>query len=199
MVKQSEVQKIVIKPLERTGIKIKVRAIKNSTYIPHQLHVDGVKGIIGREFGDSKAKKLRNEKEEYESCFYKTDKGKYGIPARAFMGAVLDASVPLGIPKTQIKRAMKIIGDTYELKYDKINKREDVTRRSGRNSSPNIAYRPEFVDWSCEIMIEFDKNQITPDQIINLVNQAGFTSGVGDWRPSAPKTPGNHGMFEVYN
>ena len=93
---------------------------------------------------------------------------------------------------------MKIIGDVYEIKYKKINKREDVTRRSGMNKSPNIAYRPEFVEWTCEIVIEFDKNQITPDQIINLVNQAGFTSGVGDWRPSAPKTPGNHGMFEVY-
>lgn len=161
------------------------------------MHVDLVKDIIAREFGKTKQKKLRNEKEEYESCFYKTDKGKYGIPVRAFMGSILDAAVSLNIAKTQIKRAIRIIGDVYELKYKKINKRADVTKRSGRTSSPNIAYRPEFVGWSCEMYIEFDENQITADQIINLVNQAGFTSGVGDWRPSAPKTPGNHGMFEV--
>lgn len=195
---KNEKEKIVLLPLQRKGIKIKVRAIKDSTYIPHQLNVNHVKEIIGREFGETKQKKLRDAKKEYESCFYKTEKGDYGIPARAFMASILDASVSLGIPKTQIKRAIRVIGDIYPIKYKKINERQDVTRRAGINSSPNIAYRPEFVDWSAELYIEFDENQITGEQVVNLVNQAGFTSGVGDWRPSSPKSPGIHGMFEVH-
>lgn len=192
-----ESEKIVLIPLERRGIKINVSAIKDSTYIPHQLSVSNVKEIVGREFGEVKKKVLRDKKAEYESCFYYTNKKKYGIPARAFTGAMLDAAVSLNIPKTQIKRALKIIGDVYEMKYKKVNKREDVVRRSGRNSAPDVRYRPEFVEWKVELYIEYDENQITADQIVNLVNQAGFTSGVGDWRPSAPNKPGNHGMFQV--
>lgn len=194
---EKESQKIVLLPLKRRGIKIKVSAIQGSTYIPHQLSTNDAKEIVGREFGETKKKSLRNKNEEYESCFYYTENKKYGIPARAFTGAILDATVSLNIPKTQIKRALKVVGDIYELKYRKINKREDVVRRSGRNSSPDVRYRPEFIEWKCELYVEYDENQITPDQIVNLVNQAGFTSGVGDWRPSAPQRPGNHGMFQV--
>lgn len=184
-------------PLERKAIKIKVGSIKGSTYIPHKLSTANAKEIVKREFGEVKSKDLRNKDKEYESCFYYTDEKKYGIPARAFIGSMLDASVSLDIPKTKIKRALKVIGDIYELKYKKIKKREDVVRRSGRNSAPDVRYRPEFIEWNCELYIEYDVNQITPDQIVNLVNQAGFTSGVGDWRPSAPNKPGNHGMFRV--
>lgn len=186
-----------MQPIKLANLKIKVGAIENSTLIVHRLTEESVSDFTGRETGETVKKKLRNYDKEYESCFYYTENKKYGFPSSGFMGAMLDACVSLNIPKTQIKRAVRLLGSMYELKYDKVNRRVDNPRRAGRNATPDTRHRPEFVNWSCELMIQYDTNQITPDQIINLINQAGFSSGIGDWRPSAPKSSGTHGMFKV--
>lgn len=192
-----EKEKIIIQPIKKGVLMVKVGAIEGSTLITHRLTDEAVAKFMGREVGKVKKKELRNYDEEYESCFYLTEDKKYGFPASGFMGAILDSCVALGIPKTQIKRSLRIIGDVYELKYKKVNRRIDHPRRSGRNSTPDTRHRPEFVDWTCELVIQYDMNQISPDQILNLINQAGFSTGIGDWRPSSPKSSGTHGMFKV--
>jgi len=190
---------IVVKKITPRHTIVKVKSRMGSTYIPHKLTPENVRefGVFKKQMGQSVKKTLRNLDAEYESCFYRTVDGKYGIPAASFAASILDAAVACMIPKTQIKRAIRIIGDIYELKYEKLNKREDVVRQSGMTKAPDIRIRPEFINWSCDIAVQFDENQISGDQIVNLINQAGFSTGVGDWRPGAPKSSGTHGMFEV--
>ena len=191
---------ILVQAIRRKAMAVKVKSIEGSTYISHRLSTEAVDKFTGREtgtIGPQNKKKIRVLDEEYESCFYYTDTHKYGIPAAAFMSAFLDAAVACNIPKTQIKRAIRVLGDIYPLKYDKVNRRVDHPKRSGMTGSPDIRHRPEFVNWNTTITIEYDSNQITPEQIMNLINQAGWSCGVGDWRPSAPKSSGTHGMFEV--
>jgi len=192
-----EKQNIQVQPINKGVLVINVGSIEGSTLITHRLTDEAVSKFMGREIGEAKKKELRNYDEEYESCFYLTEDGKYGFPASGFMASILDSCVALGIPKTQIKRAVRILGDIYEIKYKKVRRRIDHPRRSGRNSTPDTRHRPEFIDWSCELIIQYDINQISPDQIINLINQAGFSTGIGDWRPSSPKSSGTHGMFKV--
>jgi len=193
----TEETKIIVQAINRKALKIKIQAIEGSTYIPHRLTDEAVEKFMGREIGQTKKKKIRNYDQEYESSFYYTEKKEYGIPTSAFTSAILNAAVACNIPKTQIKRAVRVLGEILPLKYAKVRKRIDHPRRSGITSAPDTRVRPEFVDWSTTLFIEYDSNQISPDQIINLVNQAGFSSGVGDWRPSAPKSSGIHGMFKV--
>ncbi len=188
---------IQIQPINKGVLKVKIGSIEGSTLITHRLTDEAVAQFMGREEGKTTKKMLRDYDAEYESCFYYTADKKYGFPAGGFMGAMLDACVPLDIAKTQIKRSIRLLGDIYELTYKKVNRRIDHPRRSGRNSTPDTRHRPEFIDWSCELILQYDMNQITPDQIINLINQAGFSTGIGDWRPSSPKSSGTHGMFKV--
>lgn len=188
---------IIIQPIKKGILNVKVGAIEGSTLISHRLTDEAVSKFMGREVGKTTKKELRDYDAEYNSCFYLTEDKKYGFPSGGFLASMLDACVALGIAKTQIKRSVRLLGDIYELKFKKVNKRIDHPRRSGRNSTPDTRYRPEFVDWSCNLIIQYDMNQISPDQIINLINQAGFSSGIGDWRPSAPKSSGSHGMFKV--
>lgn len=190
-------EKITIQPIQKSILRIKIGSIEGSTLISHRLTSESVDVFMGRESGKTTKKELRDYDKEYKNCFYLTENKKYGFPASGFMGAILDACVALGIPKTQIKRSVRLLGDIYELKYKKVNRRIDNPRRCGRNSTPDIRHRPEFVDWNCELIIQYDRNQITPDQIVNLINQAGFSTGIGDWRPGAPKSSGIHGMFKV--
>jgi hypothetical protein len=186
-----------LKPIKTKLIKIQVEAMPGSSYIPHRLDGGVVSDFTMRETGGVDKKKLRDFDKEYESCFYKTHDGKYGIPSASFMAAILDSCVALNIPKTKVKRAIRLLGDVIELEYKGLNRRIDNPRRSGRNSTPDVRHRPEFIDWSVELLIQFDEEQVTPEQIINLVNSAGFTSGVGDWRPSSRKSCGIHGMCRV--
>jgi len=190
-------QKIKVQPIKLGIIKVRIGSIEGSTLIIHKLTEEAVSDFMGREEGKTTKKKLRDYDKEFESCFYYTDDKKYGFPASGFMGALLDSCIPLDIPKTQIKRAVRLLGGVYQIKYKKMNRRIDNPRRSGRNSTPDTRHRPEFVDWECELLVQYDTNQISPDQIINLINQAGFSCGIGDWRPSAPKSSGTHGMFKV--
>ena len=190
-------EQIYIKPIKVGNSSIEVKSTNGSTYIPHRQVPENVRKMVGRELGESKQKSIRNLDTEYEDCFYYTSDKKYGIPAAAFMGSILDACVACDIPKTKIKRAFKIIGDIIPLKYGSVRRRIDTVRRSGMTAAPDIRHRPEFVNWSCVLNVQYDVNQITLDQIVNLVSQAGFSSGVGDWRPSAPKSSGNHGMYMV--
>ena len=197
--KGTEPKTIEILPLKLHVIKVPVNAIDGSTYIPHRLGMEAMAGIEEKITGKpKKGKKIRNFEKEYENCFYYTEDKKYGIPARAFAGAMLDAAVACDIPKTKIKRAVKLLGDVYELEYKKINHRIDYPRQSGMTKAPDIRHRPEFVDWTCTLYVQFDENQITEEQVVNLIEQAGFSTGVGDWRPNPPKgNPGIHGMFAV--
>jgi len=189
---------IKIQSINRKGLKIKIESVEGSTYIPHRLTDEAVDKFMGREVGETKKKKIRDFDNEYQSCFYYTENKKYGIPASAFMSAILNAAVACNIPKTQIKRAIRVLGDILPLSFKEVKKRVDHPRRSGMTSAPDTRVRPEFVEWSTDLIVQYDANQISPDQIINLVNQAGFSSGVGDWRPSAPKSSGTHGMFKVF-
>lgn len=193
---EQESSQIIIAKLELGYLKVTVENMPDSTLIVHRLDPKTVEKFTDKEFGRKSTRELRNLDDEYNKCFHYTKDKKYGFPASGFFGAMLDAAVACDIPKTELKRAVRIIGDIYEIKYKKLNRRIDNPRRAGINSTPDERHRPEFVDWEIEILIQYDKNLISAEQIINLLNRAGFSSGLGDWRPSAPKS-GTHGMFRV--
>lgn len=188
---------IVLSPIKKRLMKVKVKSVKGSTYIPRRLNPETVSDFTRRETGASDKKKLRDFEKEYESCFYYTNDGKYGVPVSAFVKAVLDTCVALNIPKSKVKRAIRFLGDITPITYKKLSKRIDNPRRSGINSAPDERHRPEFIEWSTELLVQYDEDQVSPEQIINLLNSAGFTTGIGDWRPGAPRSTGPHGMFEV--
>jgi len=182
---------IEVKPLNLKLIKVKIKSIKDSPLIMHKLtNTDYIK----RETGKEAKKKLRNFDDEFKACFHYTEDGKTGFPVEGFMGGLLDACVALNIPKTQIKRAVRIMGKYVEIKCRDVKRVVDNPRRSGRNGTPDERHRPYFYDWTAELVFTYDADLISPEQIYNLVNQAGFSTGVGDWRP---QKGGSKGMYEV--
>jgi len=70
--------------------------------------------------------------------------------------------------------------------------REDIVR-IGANQT-DIRYRPQFDEWRVKITAEIDSELLTMQDIANLVNRAGFSVGVGEWRP---EKSGEYGRFEI--
>ena len=63
----------------------------------------------------------------------------------------------------------------------------------------DIRYRPEFRNWSTKMLIEFSKNEIRIQDVINAINRGGNNCGVGEWRPGSPQKPGPNGRYMAKN
>ena len=59
-----------------------------------------------------------------------------------------------------------------------------------------MRYRGEFSNWRVSMKIRYNAAAITVEQIVNLLNVAGFGCGIGERRPSQGCSD-MFGMFEV--
>jgi hypothetical protein len=74
---------------------------------------------------------------------------------------------------------------------------ELFVKRAKISQAKHVRVRPRFDNWSCEGSITVLDDQITTDVIRNIVTFAGVYAGLGDWRPSSPKSPGPYGKFNA--
>lgn len=122
-------------------------------------------------------------------------KGRFGFPACAFKASAIDAGYQQGViaKKTTARGAFHIL-EEYAVIEGIPEMREDMVQIGGISKVADIRYRPMFRTWSATLTIKYNKNAITPEQIINLMNYGGFANGVGEWRPSRD---GSFGTFHV--
>lgn len=119
----------------------------------------------------------------------------FGFPASGFKMAMVTAcSFVEAIPKTRVRGLVHIHGDLLPIKYSKLVMRQDTVRIGGFKKVADIRFRGEFHDWSVKLRISYNKNAITPAQIAMLINNAGFSVGVGEWRP---EKNGSLGTFAI--
>jgi len=121
-------------------------------------------------------------------------KAKFGFPALAFKQAAVDACTQVsGIKKTFARGAFHVDGDLVPI-FGKVRMREDSVRLSGPGGKADLRYRGEFPTWRCELTVRFNAAAITPEQVVNLFNVAGFAVGIGEHRA---ERDGNWGLFHV--
>lgn len=61
----------------------------------------------------------------------------------------------------------------------------------------HIRVRPRFKNWSTEGKIMVSDDSITKTVVQQLFEIGGELFGLGDWRPGAPKKPGQYGTFKA--
>ena len=119
--------------------------------------------------------------------------GIFGFPSVAFKAAMVEACTSTGkaITKVQARQAFHINGE-----FTRINgqprMREDMVRLNGQTA--DIRYRGGFKEWSAVLSIRYNTRVLTAEQIVNLLNIAGFSVGVGEWRS---ERDGGFGLFHV--
>lgn len=186
------------------------------------LHVEGLTPLIVHRFSekaqkaisDAQQKEARRQKEardperEWKDAAYilpglddlpDWQPGKYTFPASAFKHAFL-----YGVSQMQdVKKLPKTLATGWffpkrdpVLQFDSVSLREDTVRIS--SGTTTLAYRPQFNEWSVELEIDYNANTISIDQVVALLDLGGFSGGIGEWRPSAPKNKsGSFGRFRV--
>ena len=70
--------------------------------------------------------------------------------------------------------------------------REDMVRVG--MGTADIRFRGEVSDWSIDFIIEYNPTVISCEQILGLLDLAGFSVGIGEWRP---QRSGDYGRFKI--
>lgn len=156
-----------------------------------------------RQIEDKKGKKAKVAREmcdpeaEFRESLYEIDgRGKYGFPASAFKQAMVDAcSFCQGISMKIAKGAFFVMGDLLEIKGSKPKMVTHMVKVPPRKGSADIRYRGQFDEWSITMMIRYNANVVSAEQVLNLLVLAGVSIGIGEMRPGAPMKPGTNGMW----
>jgi hypothetical protein len=187
---------INLKPIQTEILQVTV--VGKTPYMPEPMDEEVLERYNKIKSKQTYKKDDIPEEEKVKAKYYFTEKGEKGVPARAFYNAMIRASSYLIDKKDggmrNVKEGVLIKGGILPLEYSKEEVLTHWGRTSGRNRSPRKIMRNAFHDWTVDIEIEYNKEQLSAEQIINILNWAGFHIGVGAFRKE--KT-GNFGLFEV--
>jgi hypothetical protein len=191
-----------LKPIQTRWISVK---IAGDDLITHRWSEKAVKEMLASQMMTQEQKKIakrnraaKNPEEEFQGARYHWD-GKDWFPVNGIKKAMGTAAYDHGIAKSIVRRSLFVIGekrrDYVEIKYARIVKREDAVRVGQYNNrTADLRYRPEYQGWSALLRIKYRSDIITAEQVVMLLQYAGFGVGIGEWRP---EKEGQAGTFEV--
>lgn len=188
---------IIIHPPKKRLMDIEL--IGETPLIMHKMSEKSKKMI--RDKQQKKAKKpreARNPKQEFKDAMYTNGNGTYLFPARAFKSSAVEACRQIdGISMTAVKQMFFVSGiddvEWVKIESDEPIMREDVVKIG--MGTTDLRYRPEFKNWKTKIRVQYLEDVISPEQIVNIFELAGFCSGIGEDRPN--KQGHTFGMFKV--
>jgi len=179
-------------------VKVQMRIIGTSPLIQHAWDEKAKKIMRDKHAGKkSKDRDVRDPQGEGQRAAYYTEDGKFGIPAMALKSAVIEAAhKDIGLEKTLVRKALFLQctdrNNVLAMDCDEPEIHEDCVR-VGKGAT-DLRYRPYFHRWAVDLVWSVDEELLTVNDLINLVNRAGFGVGVGEWRP---QKGGDFGRFEV--
>lgn len=160
---------------------------------------------------DKQAKKAtgpraaKNPEEEYNGARYISQEGWDGAQAVAFKAAMVGACRQTGkaISMAIAQRMFFVEAEGYTADGTGLvriigePRLHEAMVRVGMGVA-DIRYRPIYMPWRATIRIRFNAGMISADQVVNLVQLAGLSEGVGEWRPSSPKShTGTNGCWDI--
>lgn len=187
---------ITLKPIRKNTLTLTIRGM--SPLIQHAWSEKSKRQIREKQAGKkTKNRDARNPEQEAHDATYFTRDGEYAVPAMMVKSSLVTAAhKDLGVEKTLVRKALFIHCDDENgclpLDCDPPTVREDTVRVGA--GSCDLRYRPEFRRWSLPVTFTFDAELLREDDIINLLNRAGFGAGIGEWRP---EKGGEFGRYEV--
>ena len=155
--------------------------------------------LLAQQSKTRKVKEPKDPEKEFERRRYRLDDGRDGFPAVGFKAAIVGgARLFDGVTMTALKTQLYVHGDGPDLlvPIDGLCTMREDTVRIG-NGVADLRYRPMYWPWKAELRIDFMPSQLSAESVLALVEAGGF-GGVGEWRPSAPKSlTGTYGRFTI--
>jgi len=125
---------------------------------------------------------------------------RYGHPATAFKAAIIASE------RTQDAKGMKKLAQSFQIIAQDpsgciplITPGWVLDQRYVRIQRDQVLWpRPRFDDWQVDLVIVYDKEAISAQELVDKIMRAGIFVGVGSYRPEKQAGfGGTFGMFEV--
>lgn len=171
-----------------------VTVVGTSALVCHRFSEKARKQILDKQMGKASAgRENKDPDEDYRQSMYIMPNGKPGFPTIAFKCAMVTACTSFGklISKVQARQAFHVAGELVEIQGDPVM-REDMVRLNGKTA--DVRHRAQFTEWAVTLTIRYNARVLSAEQLVNLLNTAGFGVGVGEWRP---EKNGQFGTFAV--
>lgn len=182
----------VVKLPELKLCHLEIHVVGTSPLIVHKWSAKAIRQMLDKQLGKAKTgKEPKNPEQDYEDSLYRTDDGQYAFPAIAFKAAAVRAGTYADMKMTYLRGAFHIPAELVVIDGEP-HPREDIVRLQGNTA--DIRYRGEFTEWSAVVPVDLNEKALSVEQLINLFRLAGFSVGIGEWRP---ERDGSNGRFEV--
>lgn len=187
-----------------------VTLIGDTPLIVHAWSMKSKREMLDKQVKKAKgAREARDPKADFEASMYRLPDGGHGFPSVAFKNAAVTAGTSVaGITKIAARQAFHILGEDADVvgAFNGAKSRINLVRINGAEphiredmvrvgmEKADLRYRAEYSDWHATILVRYNANVLSEEQILNLLNTAGFAVGVGEWRP---ERDGQSGLFHV--
>lgn len=202
-----EGETLTVKPLNKMTMKFRI--VGTAPYVQHAFSAKARQKIRETQEAGSVArgKKHREPKDFekiYEEAKHLSEQGWCGIPAPAFRAAMISACRLVGFQMTKAKLSLFVMADGLD-KVDgtplvKIHGKCEPHEMYARNETGvvDIRNRPMWREWYADVVIRWDGDQFSAQDVMNLLDRAGQQVGIGEGRPDSKKSAGcGWGTFEI--
>jgi hypothetical protein len=192
-----------------SGIKSVMLTLRGRQGSPLVIHAfaDKAKQEI-RDKQQKKAKKAKEERkpeEEYRSARYVDAEGRECAPITALKKSLISAATAFDeLTKVALRQAIFVDsvanpGGAYvpiELHDGSpaVGKMREDAVTIGINTR-GLSYRPEYPEWQLRVRVEYNPRLVSEEQLLALVDQAGWGVGICEGRPERSSALG-WGRFE---
>jgi hypothetical protein len=189
---------------------MEVTLIGDSPLIVHAWSAKAKKEMLDKQMKRATPKKeAKDPLADFEASLYRLSGGSFGFPSVAFKNAAVTAITSVsGVTKIAARQAFQMLGEDIEVAgvFDGVKMRQNLVRIEGCEptlredmvrvgmGTADIRYRGEFGQWHAKLLVRFNAHVLSPEQILNILNVAGFAVGVGEWRS---ERDGQYGAFHV--
>ncbi len=201
MAKQKNMAEVGIKQVE-----LVLRGRLGSPLVVHAFAEKAKKEIRDKQAKKAKkAKEERKPEEEFLAARYVDEQGRECAPITGLKKAIVRAAKAFDdLPMVDLRQALFVDPvtspgsllvpiETHDGKQAIGVMREDAVT-IGQNTR-GLTYRPEYKEWQLQVRIEYNPRLVSEEQLIALVDQAGWGVGICEGRPEKSSALG-WGRFE---
>lgn len=201
---------IHVEKLRRTSAKITI--VGDTPLIVNAWNRKTIEIMLAKHMGETIQRQAKDPCADFLGAMYRFDDGHYGFPVVAVKAAMATITADLpGISRAQVYRNIVVTGrrgfqiaafaeipspmELAELfSPNPPAMREDMVKTSGFPPAPDIHYRAEFWPWALRFTLAYSDTAFAGETVVNLLQQAGFGVGLGEWRQ---EKGGSNGLFHV--
>ena len=187
----------------------KVRIIGTAPYVMNKMSSENRRAMMEKQESGERSKKGQKRKPKdfdavYKGAMHIAKGGWYGIPASSLRSAMISACRIVGFQMTRAKLCVFVEADGIDeddgqplIKIVGKPRRRDMAVKLA-NGSTDIISRPFFDEWHADVMLKWDADMFSAEDVLNLLARVGQQVGLGAGRPDSKTSCGmGWGTFSV--